>query len=185
VYDTVQVVGVPASDLDFNKNGSTEGTGSDIVHYHIPLNGYRGYIHVYTKVYYQSVPPDWLTEMFELTASEIDFFKSMYLAADKSPDLVATDSLKDILISLNAGSVPSDQDVLVAPNPTSDYRISIFTGELILIEYNILDVNGKIIQSSRLNHTIGKTEVTLPGKGVYLLKIRTNKGIYYKKVLSI
>lgn len=185
VYDTVQIVGVSAADTDFNRDGPVEGTGSDVVHYHIPLNGYRGYIHVYTKVYYQSVPPDWLTEMFSLSATEIDFFKSMYMAADKSPDLVATDSLKDILISLNAGSVKSEQDILVAPNPTSDFRISILTGNQVVLELSIIDLNGKIVRANNMNNIPGKVEVDLPGKGVYMLKIRTAKGVYYRKVLSI
>ena len=44
----------------------------DIVHFHVPLNGAVGPFRVITSLYYQSVPPNWLDEMFTLNSAEID-----------------------------------------------------------------------------------------------------------------
>src|SRR6185369_14088883 len=64
-YDTAQVAGVPASDLDFNHDAlGLEGSGGDIVHYHIPMHGFTGNVHVTASIHYQPVPPAWNAEMF-------------------------------------------------------------------------------------------------------------------------
>ncbi len=68
VYDTTRIEGVPASDIDFNRDAlNVEGNGGDIVHYHVPLNGYGGPISVKAHVWFQPVPPRWNAEMFGRT----------------------------------------------------------------------------------------------------------------------
>ncbi len=66
-YDTTLIAGVPASDIDFNRySNGTEGSGSDIVHFHVPMYGHSGLIRVVSRVWYQSAPPRYMDEMFAL-----------------------------------------------------------------------------------------------------------------------
>lgn len=96
-YDTTLIVNVPSSDVDFNYDANgVEGSGSDIVHYHVPMNGYTDMIDVSARVYYQTAPPAWMTEMFSYNSAEIDTFRNMYNDADKNPVLVKEVFLQDV-----------------------------------------------------------------------------------------
>jgi hypothetical protein len=86
MYDTTEVVlGIP--DEDFNHD-PLEGSGTDVVYYHIPTDGYTGPVSITAEVHYQSIPPRWLDEMFADSTPEIESFEAMYNAADKSPVLM-------------------------------------------------------------------------------------------------
>lgn len=94
VYDTTAIAGRALTDTDFNHDEDMqEGSGSDIVYYHIPLNGNTEELFVNAKVYYQSMPPKWMEEMFDYNTTEIDAFRAMYESADRTPTLVGADSL--------------------------------------------------------------------------------------------
>jgi Cytochrome c554 and c-prime len=122
-YDTARIEGVPASDLDFNRDAlGVEGNGGDIVHYHIALNGYSGPLHVQARVYFQPVPPLWNAEMFSNHSAAIDTFRTMYAAADGVPELVAADSLFDNSSGLLDARV---MDLQTFPNPTRDGAVAI------------------------------------------------------------
>ncbi|MBK7965637.1 MAG: hypothetical protein IPK10_10370 [Bacteroidetes bacterium] len=103
-YDTCAIVGDALNDLDFNKTAGLEGKGHDIIHYHLPLGGYSGNLSVEVKVFYQTLPPAFLDEMKTFSSAEIDTFLSMYANANKSPFLVKSDSLINILIPVGIGS---------------------------------------------------------------------------------
>ncbi|MBK9636269.1 MAG: hypothetical protein IPO63_00015 [Bacteroidetes bacterium] len=97
-YDTCAIVGDALNDVDFNKTGGIEGKGHDIIHYHLPLGGYSGNLTVEVKVYYQTLPPAFLDEMKTFSSAEIDTFLSMYANANKTPILIKSDSLNNVLI---------------------------------------------------------------------------------------
>jgi hypothetical protein len=138
-------VGVASSDLDFNKVAGLEGSGRDIVHYHVPLLGYSGTVNVYTQVYYAAVPPSWLTEMFSFTAFEIDRFKAMYESADKQPKLVACDTISDIVIPNSIKQV-NDDLLQIYPNPVQNGLLQIFGAFTLLKEIDIFDIDGHIVK---------------------------------------
>jgi hypothetical protein len=85
--DTTEIVlnGVNDSDFNFDPN---EGSGTDILHFHIPLNGFTGTVHFSVKAYYQSVPPFWAESLFEDDTPEINLFEEMYNASDRLPVLM-------------------------------------------------------------------------------------------------
>jgi|GEM_PF-126537 len=93
-YDTTRIVGNAATDPDFNKIENTEGSGMDKIHYHIPLNNYYGNVFISARVLYQTVNDKWLNEMFSFSSEAIDTFKSYYDDADKSPVIVALQTLE-------------------------------------------------------------------------------------------
>lgn len=92
-YDTVQIVGGALTDPDFNIESGIEGSGSDKLNYHIPLNRFYGQIDVIAKVHYQTINDKWLQEMFSFSSEDINTFKSFYENSDHTPVLVANGSL--------------------------------------------------------------------------------------------
>jgi len=176
-YDTVRIYGVN-NDNDFNLNSGFEGSGKDIVHYHIPLNGYSGQISITAKLYYQSLPPKWLQEMFSMSTQPIETFRDMYNNADKSPVLVASRDLSVTITGLNETFINSN-----------NVQISRLNGNQFIIQnlenvqiqsLQIFDANGKLIISQNNQNRTFRLDGT---KGIYFVRINTNKGICTKKIV--
>lgn len=121
-YDTTRIAGV-TDDPDFNRNTlGEEGSGTDIVHYRIPVGTAVGGLRARARVFYQPVPPGWNQEMFAMNGPAIDTFRDMLAASDGTPTLVAADSL-----AIGPTGLPArDVDRLVVfPSPTADGRVTI------------------------------------------------------------
>ena len=182
-YDTMRVVGDAENDVDFNRNGSTQGTGKDIVHYKIGLNGYSGPLNVTAKVYYQTVPPEWLSEMRLLDAPEISNFLTMFDASENTPVLVAGDSLLNISNPLSTDALRVKAPVFY-PNPVmvnSGMNMQ-FTNKpdsmkLFSIAGQEMPVSWKKI-ASNLWH------INLPSvTGVYILQVESQGKLYNHRIL--
>lgn len=188
VYDTTAIVGNALNDPDFNYEisggNAFEGSGGDILHFDISLNGYSGLLNVYAKVWYQSIPPKWVDEIFADFTPEIDTFKTMYEAADKSPVLVGEAELVNITLTATH-SIPTDQisGINVFPNPSKDGIIRIdYEENLIIEQITLMALNGKRLTIWGQQ----ETKLTLPEtKGMYFLEFKTNKGIILRKVSRI
>lgn len=171
-YDTVAIAGLATTDADFNHGaGGQEGNGGDIVHYHIPMNGYGGAVQVKAKVYYQQVPPRWNAEMFSHQAPRIDAFRAMYYAADGTPDLAAADSLVD----LGTGIAPEGTFAAQAfPNPTRNGMVTIAAQDVTrIVAY---DPAGRRVALYTVR-TVAGWRCTLPEQpGVYHLVLTTPYG---------
>lgn len=85
-YDTTAVV-LGVNDPDFGIQPG-ELSGTDRIHYRVPTNEDFSALSVEVSVYYQSVPPNWTTEMFTYDTPEINAFQQMFEGADKSPVLM-------------------------------------------------------------------------------------------------
>lgn len=166
VYDTTRIYGMALNDPDFNFDGF-EGSGSDKVRYHIPLNGYNGTIKARARVFYQPVPPKWMNEMFALSTPEIDAFRTMYNAADQSPVLVATDSLLDTQIITSVQNSNSPAGWNVYPNPTTDGVIRFGTQGNVPQRIEVYTASGSLVQTLSGQ----ATQAQLPSTaGVYHLR---------------
>ena len=184
------MVGI-GGDTDFNRTGGTEGSGSDVVHYQVRVpGGYTlpGGIHVYAKMFYQSVPPRWLGDMFAVNTAPINRFKAMYQAADKTPVEVAAAQLLFVLTPSHAAIQEADLGgaLLIGPNPTLEgfLKISSQTGMQIR-SVRVYLSNGQPVESfTRLNVT--EWEYLLRGAaGQYILQVETDKGTFTKKVIKL
>ncbi|MCW5907382.1 MAG: T9SS type A sorting domain-containing protein [Chitinophagales bacterium] len=184
-YDTARIEGNATTDPDFNKNGTTQGTGTDVVHYHIPINSLSGNLRVSAAVYYQTLPPRWFTEMFTYNSSFIDSFRTMYSNADKAPVLIAQGVLDSIALFSSIGESVAENNFIVFPVPSFDGRVIVENKsgkEITSIE--ILDVTGKLLKIVSPQENKQVLVLTLPEKeGVYWLKIKSGKGVVFKKVL--
>ncbi len=167
VYDTTRIAGVPATDADFNRDAlGMEGSGSDRVHYHAPLQGHTGPLRVHARVWYQPVPPRWNAEMFSLNGARIDTFRTMVDAMDGAPTLVTADSLF-------VGAVGIDgmgrDEVLVHPNPAPDGYITI-QGPVRILE--VFDPRGQRV-AVRVERSGDRSTLQLPpAPGTYLVVLR-------------
>lgn len=178
VYDTTRIEGAATSDPDFNYSGATEGTGADIVHYHIPLAGYTGDLNVRARVYYQAVPPEWVAEMFTASTPEIDLFEWMYSAADNQPTLVQQAWLGNYYVA-----VPEHEQARpkLYPNPTHDgiVRIDGLKGGRIE-SLRVFDLNGKLVWEA------GNSEAVfiLPDEpGLYLVDLTVDGVRHIERVI--
>ncbi len=180
VYDTTQVVGTD-NDSDFNLNlDGTEGSGADLTHYKIAVNGYAGKVSITSKVWYHSLPLKWMMPMFAYSSPEIDSFKVMFDSADNSPILIAEKTLNDVYITpVKTKQIALDQDIKVFPTLSYDGRVTVLVPDGLSIKgVQIYNSAGKLVWDR------AATNVLLPmGKGVYFIAIQTNKGKVVRKVM--
>lgn len=180
-YDTTQIVDVPASDIDFNHDADgVEGSGSDVVHYHVATGGYAGLIHISVTVWYQSAPPRYVKDMFAYSSPEIDLFKSMYQAADNSPVLVKTDTLSDMTTGIDD---LRELGLRIFPNPVRDAHLSITGIDARVLGITVYDAGGRKVAEHLGN--VDRWSVRLPGAGTYVVVIRTKDRSFVKRVVSI
>ncbi len=186
-YDTCYIAGSALSDLNFNRSGATEGTGMDIVYFHIPMNGYHGLLNVSASVHYQSVPPEWLSEMFTLNSTEIDLFRGMYNTADKTPVLIALDTLQNVSIPDGIFTKRISNEITVSPNPSSNGKVMISGKGLQNIEWiEVLDVQSNLLFSQRITRNSEYISLQLPNtSGLYFLRFRGANESALKKVVRL
>lgn len=188
VYDTVFVAGVSGDD-DFNKEMGAEGSGSDIVRYMIRVPGgnqLTASINVYAKVYYQSVPPRWVADMFGVNNPEINAFKAMYLAADRTPVEIASAQLLFVLTpNMSIQEAETGSAITIGPNPSPDgfFRFTASAG-IEIQGVRVFNPAGQLIDQFR-NPGPAQWEYLLRGpSGLYLVELETNRGRFVKKVIK-
>jgi hypothetical protein len=91
-FDTTAIYGNAFLDPDFNKENLTEGTGSDIVNYRIPVTNGLTY-RVYAQVCFQTIKPRVVGNMANINVPDINQFVQMYNALPNVPFIMKSDSL--------------------------------------------------------------------------------------------
>jgi Cytochrome c554 and c-prime len=181
-YDTTQVIGING-DPDFNRDSDgSEGNGSDIVHYHIPINGYNGDVSIKVRVWYQSLPLKWMAPMFAYSSPEIDLFKSMFDAADLSPVLVAEKTLENVtLSSVGLQSALLSEEIKVWPSLLlqGDHLNIEASKGINLQRIEVWNAAGQLLlQSSPI------PSLKLPAaKGIYIVVLHSSRGKAVRKVV--
>ena len=173
VYDTTLIAGKALEDPDFNKEIDVEGSGSDLVFYNIPLNGYYELLVVTAKVYYQPTPPKWMKEMFDENTPEIDAFRSMFDAVDRSPVLMSTASMFAEPISSDREKLAAQSFVRLFPVPSLDGQIIVHSDEL--HDLRIFNAGGLLI--NELSGKTGQYEVSLAQQGIYIFQFTNKEGM--------
>ncbi len=186
VYDTVTVSADATSDADFNKVLSVEGSGVDWVHFAVPLAGAVGNINIKSKVYYQSVPPKWVDNMFTYSTPEISTFQTMYNGANQSPVLVAQDSINNVLVPLGINYISTKEEISAWPTVSMDGKVYISSAYGIVIKsVAIFNSEGKLESQMQNLGYQSAISLYLPEiSGIYYLRITTSNKIIYKKVVK-
>lgn len=166
-YDTTLVAGVPAADVDFNRDVfAAEGSGTDVIHFHIPVNGETGVLHASAKVFYQPIPPAWNMEMFGYHSAHIDTFRSLLESNDGTPVLVAADSVGLGPLGMET---PVAERLIILPNPTTDGWLDVRHDVRDRVELIALyDARGRLVNP-----------VAEPRKGVMRLRLPPEPGAYF------
>jgi hypothetical protein len=161
-----------------------EGSGIDFVQFKVPVAGITGSIQVKAKMYYQSVPPKWLDEMFTFNSAEIDTFRNMYTGADKSPVLVGSDSITEVLTSISSATA---MDLKVFPTLTQDGLIFIeLPNHDNIIRIEAVDASGKKFILRSMGENGKKTKYQLPSaSGLYFIRVETKLGSKTVRVLRL
>ncbi|MCZ2248703.1 MAG: T9SS type A sorting domain-containing protein [Bacteroidia bacterium] len=186
-YDTAKISLDALNDPDFNKINGVEGSGTDEIHFHVPINGINSPINVSAKIIYQTLPPKFVSDMFSYSSAPIDTFRNMYNNADKTPVVASADSLLNLQLVTYNGAIENIKDeVKVFPTITNDGKISINAyGKLELKQIDIYNSEGKLvynrnIQGSNKNETIWIKE----SPGIYFVKVVTNKKNFFFKTVK-
>lgn len=180
-YDTTRIIGAALTDPDFNHSAAgVEGTGGDVLHFRLKNEGYTGYLSVTARVWYQSLPPKWMIPMFAFSSPEIDAFKAMFDAVDRSPVLVAEQVLDSVFVSpVSTQNAQQEDFIKIGPNPTNDGRLTLsLSSHTQLRRIRVWDAAGRLVW----DRVAG--EVWLPSqRGVYMVVVETNRGRVVRKLL--
>jgi len=186
-YDTVKVSLDALSDPDFNKIAGVEGSGSDEVHFHVPIAGITSTINATARIIYQTLPPKFVEELFSFNSAPIDTFRNMFNAADKTPVIANADSLMNLqLVTFTGKQLNKKDDVKVFPSITVDGKINVNAyGSMEIKQIDVFNSNGKTVVSKGTSNG-SKTEIlVLPDSpGVYIIRIKCNKNDVYRKVIK-
>lgn len=180
-YDTTLIAGVPASDIDFNHDDlGAEGSGTDITHYHVPMNGYDGLITIHARVWYQSAPPLWMEEMFAYNSAEIDSFRTMYEEADGTPILVRETETTDLSVGIDD---LAELGVRIFPNPVRDGLLRIEGIDERTTGIEVFDLRGGLV-SRYVPNGMRSWQVQLPvTSATYLVVVRTAERSFTERVV--
>lgn len=168
-YDTTEIAGISAEDLDFNHD-PIEGSGSDVIHYHVGTGNYDGAVTVDVSVYYQSLPPTWMEEIFSAETPEIDIFSGMFDAADKSPVLMKQEELEiEEFVGIQILTESSWFDV----NTIHHSQIKFFSTETGTLHF--YNSQGKLVYQRAFTQGNGSISLQL-ARGTYVLKATSKSG---------
>lgn len=186
VYDTTRIYGHALNDPDFNRVNGQQGSGADIVHYRVGIGGYRGRLHAHATVYYQSLPPKWMEEMFADSTPEIETFRAMFQQADRSPVAVKSAQLSDVFVDGTTALHEHwlAQAVRVYPNLTAANGSCFIQTDasLTIRSIQLLDIKGRLLAT----WPAGTHQLSMPahiGGGVHLFSIVTDKGVVFKRIV--
>lgn len=181
-YDTTRIAGHVMNDPDFNHTSTNEeGSGTDIVHYHIPVSGVVGALYATASVFYQAMPPAWNAEMFSFSSPRIDTFRTMLQQSDGTPLLVASDSIGIGPLGIPR---PPAQRVVVLPNPTSDGYAEIrYRNEDHVVFMGAYDARGRAFNAAPQQRN-GSLVIMLPEiPGLYFIHLRVNGNAVMQRII--
>jgi hypothetical protein len=144
------------------------------------VNGYSGALTVTAKVWYQSLPPKWMAPMFEFHSPEIDSFKVMFDAADRSPVLVAERSIVANVSPVGINRLNSRDRIRIFPAIAPDGRVTIQADPSLPVQrVQVWDSMGRVVAELPAVSTLVLPE----RKGTYLIVVSTKRGKTVEKIV--
>ena len=168
VYYTTAIV-LNIADTDFNYD-PLEGSGTDIIHYRMPTNAFTEELNVKVEVYYQSIPPIWLTELFNTPTPEINSFNVMLNNTDNLPVLMKS---SDTFVNAYLGVDTFSKKPIVRISQMLDGLNTMYMYTTATME--VYDLNGRLLETRKLGQ--GNQSLSFRfAQGSYLLVFRNEIG---------
>ena len=119
------------------------------------------------------------------TAAKFKYPIGIFIATDGSIYLSESSGsrIRKITFTLDIDSYQMDYQLSVYPNPVSSL-INLELNGLILSEITIFDLNGKSVEFKNNFNNENTMYIGSLQNGFYTMKITTDKGIFYKKILK-
>ena len=170
-YDTTAFAGQVLSDANFNNANGTEGSGTDRVEFHIPLNQYTGQLTATVRVQYQPVPPRWNTSMFSYNSEHITPFRVKFLQSDASPTLIADTVVMSAAVGVDESAY---RNFKVYPTASAGQPVTVEPASgLEAYEWRLYSAGGQLVDQGRAAG--GNQQVSLPeSPGLYLLVLEAH-----------
>ena len=177
-YDTTAIFGSAVFDPNFNKENVTEGTGSDIVNYRLPVTNETTY-KVFVEVCFQAIKPRVVDQFASISEPDITQFVTMYNALANLPIIMRSDSLNvfvtdvgDEKNTLNGFELSQNYPNPFNPTTKINYRISAASKVLL----KVYDVLGNEVATLIDGYkSIGKYEVEFDASSI-------SSGLYFYKL---
>lgn len=176
-YDTVKVVGKAINDQDY-----FSGLGVESIVYAFPNPKAGNSSKVKVSLHYETVPESWLNELFEFAQMDEDInrFKIMYYKTNRTPILIASDSIQ--FLTSSAYRFKKD-NLMVYPNP-SNGKIHI-DGLANNCRYAVFGTGGTLMKKGSINSNNPEIDLKLPsGSYLLVLYLPDGKEISHKIILK-
>jgi hypothetical protein len=189
-YDSTAIYGDALNDPNFNRNGSYEGTGTDITTYRIPVNDIKDF-RITAEVCYQTLKPEIAEYLSGMNSLDIDRFNWMYAASDKSPVIMKTKELTFAVTGIENQKVSTldfhlDQNYPNPFNPSTKIKFSIPDyARTSLIIYDLLGRQIAVLIDKDLSAGDYQAEFSggsLPS-GVYIYQLKSGKSVSVRKMI--
>ena len=180
-YDTTAIFGSAVSDPNFNKENSTEGTGSDIVNYRFPVTNETTY-KVFAEVCFQTIKPRVVEQFATISEPDITQFVGMYDNLPNIPFILKSDSL-NVFVSDVADDLSTIKDFKLSqnyPNPFNpstkiNYQIQLASK----VSLKIFDVLGNEVATLvDENNSAGSYEISFDASSLNVI----SSGVYFYKL---
>src|SRR5690606_30838276 len=118
----------------------------------------------------------------EQTLSEGDFVQSKAdIYFDYNYPIITNDAVTTFEADMSIDDNPKNIELTVYPNPTTDYFN--ITSQAMIQTIELYDTSGRLIRTSLVNDLESKQSVTHLTNGIYILKIKTEKGEVTGKIV--
>ncbi len=151
-YEHTTIEGAAAQDANFNRSGTTQGTGIDTVTYRISGLDSRKSYRATVSLLYQTLPPRFVADLLTYDTPEVERMRGIYANADKAPVTITTAATDIAATGVEDGITLPETPLLVSAwpnpfNPETTIRVnSRSAGDL---EVRIFDTRGTLIRSFR------------------------------------
>ena len=185
-YDSVAIVGGAVTDTNFNRLGTAQGTGADIIYYKVPASSGSQYT-ITAELCYQTITPGLVEYLQGVTAPDIQKFIALYNAAEKAPTIIKSVTTPFITGITSIGSnVPSSfklyQNFPNPFNPSTRIRFDVpKNNEIVSIKvYDLLGKEVQVLSNGYLNPGSYTTEFNGEklSSGIYFCTFRS--GSHYE-----
>lgn len=193
-YDTTAIYGEALNDPNFNRNGSYEGTGTDITTYRIPIENINSF-HITAEVCYQTLKPEIAEFLSGMNSLDITRFNNMYAAADKTPVIMKRKELNFAVTDIQQRELSSlkfnlEQNYPNPFNPSTKIKFTIpYNTRTSLIIYDLLGRQVISLIDKNLNAGNYEVEFSANGRnlilpsGVYLYQLKSGNNVSIKKMI--